>query len=211
MDLKGNLFITGPSGRLEALLKESGEEVKRAAIICHPHPLFGGTMHNKVVYRIAKAFQDLRFATLRFNFRGTQQSEGTHDYGNGEQEDLRAAISFMEQKYANAELWVAGFSFGAAITWKTACTDDRVRALVFAGFPVSKSREYQLSPTQCEKPKLFVQGAKDEFGPVADLERFYENLSGEKGLKIIADADHFFEGQLNHLYDAVKEFIESGV
>jgi alpha/beta superfamily hydrolase len=82
---------------------------------------------------------------------------------------------------------------------------------VFAGFPVSKSREYQLSPTQCEKPKLFVQGAKDEFGPVADLERFYENLSGEKGLKIIADADHFFEGQLNHLYDAVKEFIESGV
>jgi uncharacterized protein len=211
MDLKGNLFIDGPAGRLEALLKEPTEESKRAAIICHPHPLFGGTMHNKVVYRIAKAFQDLRFATLRFNFRGTQQSEGRHDYGNGEQDDVLAAMSFVQQKYPNAELWVAGFSFGAAVTWKSACPDERVRALVFAGFPVSKSQEYQLTHRQCEKPKLFVQGANDEFGSVADLERFYENLSGEKRLKIIPGADHFFEGQLHSLYDAIKEFIESRV
>lgn len=211
MDLKGNLFIEGPAGRLEALLKEPAEGIKRAAIICHPHPLFGGTMHNKVVYRIAKAFQDSGFAALRFNFRGTQQSEGRHDGGHGEQDDLRAAMNFMEQKYTGAELWVAGFSFGAAITLKTACTDARVRALVFAGFPVSKSGEYQLNHTDCEKPKLFVQGANDEFGSVAELECFYEKLIGEKRLKIIANADHFFEGQLDHLYDAVKEFIESRV
>jgi alpha/beta superfamily hydrolase len=207
MDLKGNLFIDGPAGRLEALLKEPAGAITRAAIVCHPHPLFAGTMHNKVVYRIAKAFQDSGFAALRFNFRGTQQSEGTHDYGRGEQDDLRAAMSFIEQKYSNAELWIAGFSFGAAMTLKTACTDPRVRALVFAGLPVSKLGEYELSPANCEKPKLLVQGANDEFGSVADLERFYENLGGEKRLKVIADADHFFTGQLNHLYDAVRAFI----
>src|SRR5436190_17565668 len=104
MDLKGNLFIEGPTGRLEALLKEPQGEIKRTAIVCHPHPLFGGTMHNKVVYRIAKAFQNAGFAVLRFNFRGTEQSAGTHNYGNGEQDDLRAAIQFMEQKYPTAEL-----------------------------------------------------------------------------------------------------------
>lgn len=207
MDLKGNLFIDGSAGRLEALLKEPTGEITRTAIICHPHPLFGGTMHNKVVYRIAKAFQDSEFATLRFNFRGTQQSEGAHDYGHGEQDDLRAAMNFIEQKYPNAALWVAGFSFGAAMTLKTACTDARVRALVLAGLPVSKLGEYDLSSIGCEKPKLFVQGANDEFGSVADLESFYEKLSGEKRLKLIADADHFFEGQLNYLYDAVTEFI----
>jgi uncharacterized protein len=211
MDLKGNLFIDGPAGRLEALLKEPTGESKRAAIICHPHPLFGGTMHNKVVYRIAKAFQDSEFATLRFNFRGTQQSEGKHDYGRGEQDDLRATMSFIEQKYPHAELWVAGFSFGAAITLKTACTDPRVRALVLAGLAVSKYSEDELSSAGCEKPKLIVQGANDEFGSVADVEKFYEKLDGEKRLKVIADADHFFEGQLNHLYDAVKEFIETRV
>jgi uncharacterized protein len=210
MDLKGNLFIEGPAGHLEAFLKEPQDEIKRVAIVCHPHPLFGGTMHNKVVYRIAKAFQDSGFAVLRFNFRGTEQSAGVHDYGRGEQDDLRAAIQFMEQKYPTAECWAGGFSFGAAMTLKAACADQRVHALVLAGLPVSKFGEYELSQaTHCEKPKLLVQGVNDEFGSVADLEKFYEALSGEKRLKVIAGADHFFEGQLPHLYDAVKEFIAS--
>lgn len=209
MDLKGNLFIDGPAGRLEALLKEPAGEITHAAIICHPHPLFAGTMHNKVVYRIAKAFQDSGFAALRFNFRGTEQSEGTHDYGRGEQDDLRAAMNFIEQKYPGVELWVGGFSFGAAMTLKTACTDPRVRALVFAGLPVSKLGEYELSPENCGKPKLLVQGANDEFGSVTDLQKFYEKLGGEKRLKIVEKADHFFVGQLHHLYDAVREFIAS--
>jgi uncharacterized protein len=207
MDLKGNLFIDGPVGRLEALLKEPAGEINRAVVVSHPHPLFAGTMHNKVVYRIAKAFQDSGFATLRFNFRGTEQSEGTHDYGRGEQDDVRAALGFIEQKYPNAELWAAGFSFGAVMTLKVACADSRVRAMVLGGLPVSKYNEDELSPVNCEKPKLLVQGANDKFGSVADLEKFYENLGGEKRLKIIAEADHFFTGQLNHLYDAVTEFI----
>jgi uncharacterized protein len=209
MDLKGNLFIDGPTGRLEALLKEPAVEITRAVVVCHPHPLFAGTMHNKVVYRIAKAFQDSGFATLRFNFRGTQQSEGTHDYGRGEQDDLRAAMNFIEQKYPKAELWVAGFSFGAVMTLKAVCSDPKVRAMVLAGLPVSKYGEYELGVASCDRPKLLVQGANDEFGSVADLENFYANLSGEKSMKVIAHADHFFKQELDELYDAVKEFINS--
>jgi alpha/beta superfamily hydrolase len=212
MDLQGNLFIEGPTGRLEALLKEPEGEIRRAAIVCHPHPLFGGTMHNKVVYRIAKAFQDAGFAVLRFNFRGTQRSEGSHDYGRGEQDDLRAALGFVEEKYPNAEIYAAGFSFGAVVTLKTACADNRARALALAGLPVSKFGEYEINQaSHCEKPKLIVQGDNDEFGSVADLERFFDSLTGEKMMRVIPNADHFFEGQLPHLYDAVKEFIDSKV
>ncbi|HXG68349.1 MAG TPA: alpha/beta fold hydrolase, partial [Blastocatellia bacterium] len=108
--LKGNLFFEGPAGRIEAILKEPAGAATRAAIVCHPHPLFGGTMHNKVVFRIAKAFEQAGFAVLRFNFRGTGKSEGAHDQGRGEQDDLRAAIRFIEQKYPDAELWIGGFS-----------------------------------------------------------------------------------------------------
>jgi uncharacterized protein len=209
MDLKGNLFIDGPVGRLEALLKEPVGEVRRVVVVCHPHPLFAGTMHNKVVYRIARAFQDSGFAVLRFNFRGTQQSEGTHDYGRGEQDDLRAALSYMEQKYPQAELWVAGFSFGAVVTLKTACSDPRVRAMILAGLPVSKYGEAELSGVNCSKPKLLVQGGNDEFGSVNDLRTFYEKLEGEKHLQVIDNADHFFKEELQQLYDTVKQFIAS--
>src|SRR5688572_2637515 len=113
IDLSGNTFFEGPSGSIEAILKEPAGAITRAAIVCHPHPLFGGTMHNKVVFRIAKAFEQTGFAALRFNFRGAGRSEGQHDEGRGEQDDLRAAISFIEQKYPGAELWLAGFSFGS--------------------------------------------------------------------------------------------------
>src|SRR5207237_3114944 len=108
-------FFEGPAGRIEAILKEPAAPVARAAIVCHPHPLFGGTMHNKVVFRIARAFQDAGFAVLRFNFRGTGRSQGTHDNGRGEQDDLRAAIEFIAQKYPDAEVWLAGFSFGSMV------------------------------------------------------------------------------------------------
>src|SRR3989442_12409684 len=113
-DLTGNTFFTGPAGRIEAILKEPAGRVTGAAIVCHPHPLFGGTMHNKVVYRIARTFPDAGFAVLRFNFRGAGRSEGEHDYGRGEQDDLRAAIQFIESKYPGSEIWLAGFSFGSA-------------------------------------------------------------------------------------------------
>src|SRR5581483_6828432 len=195
--LAGNTFFEGPAGRIEAILREVEPPVQRAAIVCHPHPLFGGTMHNKVVFRIARAFQEAGFAVLRFNFRGTGRSQGTHDEGRGEQDDLRAAIQFIEQKYASAELWLAGFSFGSAVMLRVACGDARVRALIAAGAPVSKYDFRQL--IHCDRPKLFVQGELDEFGSPAELTRFVERLDEPKNLKIIAGADHFFAGHLDEM------------
>jgi alpha/beta superfamily hydrolase len=206
MDLTGNMFFEGPAGRIEAILKEPAGEVTRAAIVCHPHPLFGGTMHNKVVYRIARAFQEAGFAVLRFNFRGAGRSHGAHDQGRGEQDDLRAATRFLEERYPQAEIWLAGFSFGSAVMLRAACEDSRIRALAAVGVPVSR---YDFSQIQtCAQAKLFVQGSKDEFGAVADLERFVAALSEPKRLKVIDGADHFFEGKLDELSKAVSEFIK---
>ncbi|HWO00138.1 MAG TPA: alpha/beta fold hydrolase [Blastocatellia bacterium] len=204
-DLTGNTSFEGPAGRIEAILKEPAIEPTRAAIVCHPHPLFGGTMHNKVVFRIARAFQDAGFLVLRFNFRGTGKSEGAHDDGIGEQDDLRAAIQFIETKYPNAELWLAGFSFGAAVMLQASCAEERARALVAAGTPFPK---YDFSPlAPCNKPKLFVQGALDEFGSAEDLKRFAATLLGVNQVKVIEGADHFFEGHLPELFQAVSDFI----
>ena len=205
VDLSGNTFFEGPSGRIEAILKEPAGAVTRAAIVCHPHPLFGGTMHNKVVFRIAKAFEQSGFAALRFNFRGTGRSEGRHDQGQGEQDDLRAAIRFIEAKYSGAELWLAGFSFGSAVMLRVACEHERVRAIVAAGVPVSKYDFQHI--VECAKPKLFVQGELDEFGPAKEIESLFARLAEPKRLKIIERADHFFEGRLEELSQAVKDFI----
>jgi alpha/beta superfamily hydrolase len=203
--LTGNTFFEGPAGRIEAILREPAPPVRRAAIVCHPHPLFGGTMHNKVVFRIARAFQSAGFAVLRFNFRGTGRREGTHDEGRGEQDDLRAAIHFIEEKYANAELWLAGFSFGSMVMLRAACKDARISALVAAGAPVAKYDFSQL--VGCNRPKLFVQGALDEFGPPEALTRFVDLLAEPKQLTIIAGADHFFADHLDELGETVAQFI----
>jgi alpha/beta superfamily hydrolase len=204
-DLTGNTFFEGPAGQIEAILKEPEGGVSRAAIVCHPHPLFGGTMHNKVVFRIARVFQDAGFAVLRFNFRGTGQSRGSHDKGRGEQDDLRAAMDFVEEKYPEAEIWVAGFSFGSAMVLRSVACDSRVRAIVAAGVPVSK---YDFSDiSQCNKPKLFVQGSLDEFGSPADLETLFAVLDEPKQMKVIEGADHFFEGHLIELSQAVRDFV----
>jgi len=206
-DLSGNTFFEGPGGRIEAIIKEPAAPVTRAAIVCHPHPLFGGTMHNKVVFRIARAFQDAGFAVLRFNFRGTGRSEGEHDNGLGEQDDLRVAIAFIEERYPGVELWLAGFSFGSAMMLRAAACDDRARALVAAGVPVSN---YDFTGiAQCHKPKLFVQGSLDQFGSPEDLEGLFALLDEPKQLKIIQGADHFFEGHLPELAAAVSAFIAS--
>ena len=136
--LTGNLFFEGPAGRIEAILKETGAPVDRVAIVCHPHPLYGGTMHNKVVYRIARTFLEAGFAVLRFNFRGVGLSEGIHDEGRGEEDDLRAAMKFVNQRFPGAKLWLAGFSFGSAVVLRVACREIGVVGLVAAGFPASK-------------------------------------------------------------------------
>lgn len=206
-DLTGNTFFEGPAGRIEAIIKEPAVPVTRAAIVCHPHPLFGGTMHNKVVFRISRAFQNAGFAVLRFNFRGAGSSEGRHDNGRGEQDDLLAAIELIENRYPGAEVWLAGFSFGSVVMLRAAACDNRVRAFVAAGVPVSK---YDFTGiARCNKPKLFVQGSLDEVGSAADMERFFAVLDEPKELRIIEGADHFFEGRLVELAEAVSSFIAS--
>lgn len=206
-DLTGNTFLEGPAGKLEAILKEPTGAVTRAAIVCHPHPLFGGTMHNKVVFRIARAFSDAGFAVLRFNFRGTGRSEGEHDSGRGEQDDLRSAIEFIERKYPDGEIWLAGFSFGSAVMLRAASCDDRVRAIIAVGVPVSKQNFSDLA--RCNKPKLLIQGSNDQYGSVDQLETFFGSLDEPKQMKIIDDADHFFEGHLQELAETVTKFIDS--
>ena len=207
MDLKGNVFIEGPAGRLEGIIKEPEGEVVRAAVVCHPHPLFGGTMHNKVVFRIARAFIDEGFAVLRFNFRGVGQSEGVHDEGRGEENDLRSAVRFLQEQYPAASIWGAGFSFGAAVLLRVVCSEPLVRGFVAAGLPISK---YDFSALAgCEMPKLFIQGSLDEFGSAADLERFFGTLKEPRRLKIIEGADHFFVNNLREVQAEVSAFIRS--
>lgn len=162
-------------------------------------------MHNKVVFRIARAFQDAGFVVLRFNFRGAGKSEGVHDNGRGEQDDLQAALRFIETRYPKSALWLAGFSFGATVMLRAACEDEGLRAMVAAGTPVSRQDLGNVSP--CNKPKLFVQGALDEFGSPEDLKRFVATLEGTNHLKIVEGADHFFEGHLPELFQAVTDFI----
>ena len=206
-DLSGNIYIEGPVGRLEALLKEPEGAVTRVAIVCHPHPLFGGTMHNKVVYRIAKEFQNAGFAVLRFNIRGAGRSEGEHSGGPGEQDDLRAAINFVERRYSGAEVWVSGFSFGASVMLRTSCDDPRIQAVIAVGLPASR-HDFSLVGG-CKKMKLFVQGSHDEFGSPSDLERLVNGLDEPKRLVVIEQAGHFFDGQLDELARAVSEFINA--
>jgi alpha/beta superfamily hydrolase len=202
------MFLDGPAGRIEAILKQPDGPVKRVAIVCHPQPLFGGTMHNKVVYRIARAFHEAGFAALRFNFRGVGLSEGIHDEGRGEEDDLLAAMAFAEQKFPGAEVSLSGFSFGSAVMIRVACRDSSAAGLVAVGLPVSKYEFGNLAG--CRVPKLFVQGSLDEYGPVDQLERVFSGLAEPKQLVVIEGAGHFFDGHLDELSEAVSRFVNSG-
>jgi alpha/beta superfamily hydrolase len=166
-----SLFLDGPAGRLEALLNSGAANATHAALVCHPHPMFGGTMHNKVVFHAMKALNSFGFPVLRFNFRGTGLSTGEHDHGAGEIEDVRTALDWLDREF-HLPLIFAGFSFGAAIGLRAACPDDRVRAVIGLGVPLNPvdERSYDFeSLRSCEKPKLFVSGSRDQFASRAKL------------------------------------------
>ena len=204
-----SLFIDGPAGQLEALLNSGTESAAYAAVVCHPHPLFGGTMHNKVVFHAMKALNGFGFPVLRFNFRGTGLSHGEHGYGTGEAEDVRAALDWIEKEF-QLPLLFAGFSFGAAVGLRVACADERVKALVGLGVPVAPvdERKYDFEFLGgCRKPKLFVSGGRDQFGPRAKLEALMTSVAEPKKLVIIDSADHFFEGRLREMRDAIETWI----
>src|SRR5580700_11945742 len=201
-----NFFLPGPVGRLEAILwSPPAGSPPLAAVVCHPHPLFGGTLHNKVVYRAAKSLDRLGLAVLRFNFRGTGLSDGKHDRGEGEQDDVRAALDFLAAEFGNIPLLVAGFSFGCWVGLGAGCADTRVTSLVGLGAPVNNADFSYL--TQCAKPKLFVHGANDIYGTVSKVEGLIASLPGENKLVVVRDADHFFVGKLDQVDRAITGWL----
>ena len=213
-----SLFLDGPTGRLEALLNAGAANATHAAVVCHPHPLFGGTLHNKVVFHTMKALNSFGFPVLRFNFRGTGLSQGEHDHGVGEVDDVRAALDWMEKEFPLPVIF-AGFSFGAAVGLRAAYADPRVQVLIGVGTPVApvaadteEPRVYSFDfLRECVKPKLFVSGARDQFGPRAKLEALVASVPEPKKLVIVEGANHFFEGRLRELREAIEAWVREAV
>jgi uncharacterized protein len=205
-----NFFLTGPAGRLEAILWSPSEGAPpMAVLVCHPHPLFGGTMHNKVVYQAAKSLDALGLPVLRFNFRGTGMSEGKHDRGVGERDDARAALDFLATKYPNIPLLVAGFSFGCWVGLRVGCEDAKVSSLIGLGAPVNTADFSYLA--RCEKPKLFVHGANDIYGAPDKLKNLVSAVPGENRIVIVEDADHFFVGKLDQVDRAITNWMRERI
>ena len=204
------LSIPGPVGSLEALFVEGQPEPRYAALVCHPHPKGGGTMHNKVVYRAAKTMQALGLPTLRFNFRGTGLSEGEHDEGRGEQDDVRAALDWLHDRYGLPVL-VVGFSFGAYVSLRACCGDKRVPGVAALGFPVeAEGRGYNYDfLASCTLPKIFISGGADQYGPQASLVRIVASAAQPATLVIVPEADHFFAGKLEQMQHALHEWFVS--
>ena len=189
--------LHGPAGRLEAVLNTSRPDAPYAALVAHPHPLGGGTMHNKVVYHAAKSFAAFGLPVLRFNFRGTGLSEGAHDEGRGEVEDVRASLNWLTARYPDLPLLFAGFSFGSHVGLRACCGDTRVQGLVGIGLPVrAAGRDYRYDfLARCGSvPKLFISGDHDEFSPPGTLESQLAHAAEPKKVVWVEGADHFFAG-----------------
>lgn len=200
-----SLFLAGPAGRLEALLEEPehGPAVE-AALVCHPHPKGGGTMHNKVVYRLARGLRKSGCVVLRFNYRGVNLSEGDYDHGIGETEDARVALHELQTRYPMLPLVAAGFSFGSRIALRLASDEDSIRRVIAVGFPTTV-RERQFA-YEVRVPKFFVHSTHDEFGPREEFSEFYATLPEPKELTWVEAADHFFKDSLDP-FEAVIEQI----
>ncbi|MGC2297540.1 MAG: alpha/beta family hydrolase [Acidobacteriaceae bacterium] len=201
--------LRGPAGRLEALLNGGAPDAPYAVLVCHPHPLGGGTMHNKVVYHTMKAFQSFGLPVLRFNFRGTELSEGEHDYGVGEQEDVRAAVDWLDREF-HLPILFAGFSFGSYVGLRACCGDPRVIGLVALGIPAhAEGRDYDYNFLRdCTQPKLFVSGDHDQYGPVAEVEAAVALAHEPKELVWISGADHFFASKLEYVRQAIRAWAQ---
>lgn len=204
-----NFFLAGPVGRLEAILwtphRTKTTPPPLAAVVCHPHPLFGGTMHNKVVFQAAKSIDALGIPVLRFNFRGTGLSEGVHDRAIGEQGDVAAALQFLIAEFPGAPLLVAGFSFGSVVGLRVGCQTPEVTNLIALGLPVNNADVSYLF--ECPKPKLFIHGSNDEHGALKKVQELVPTLPGENRLVVIPGVDHFFTGKLNEVDQAITTWV----
>ena len=196
-----SLMLNGPAGRLEALLEEpEHSEPVEAALVCHPHPQHGGTMHNKVVYRIARGLRKAGCVVLRFNYRGVNLSEGKYAQGVGEVEDARSALSFLRNRYPELAFTLAGFSFGSRIVLRLGCERIGARRVIAVGFPTRWDTGYLAG---CTVPRVFVQSTNDQYGPMPELTRLVEGLPEPKRLISVAAHDHFFAGALHDLEETI--------
>lgn len=202
---KGNLFIPASHGQLEAILKEPAGEPRGIGLVCHPHPLGGGTMHNKVVFRAAAGLVDAGLTTLRFNFRGVGASTGEHDEIDGGVEDVKDAIDYMASEYPGQDMTLAGFSFGSRTGMAVGTSDERVKRLISVGTPVEKYRDYEFL-YDVKKPILFVHGDKDEFCSVESLRSVTDHIPHAK-VVIFENCGHFFDEHLNELRETISEWV----
>lgn len=204
---KGNFSIPASHGELEAIVKEPAGERRGIGVVCHPHPLFGGTMHNKVVFRTAAGLIDAGLLTIRFNFRGVGSSTGEHNEIEGGKEDVRDVLKYVDAEYPDEDLTLAGFSFGSRTGLEVGFNHDRVARLISVGTPVNKYGDYDFL-TETNKPILFIHGDQDEFGAIDDVRRLAEKLSKNTDVEIVVfeNSGHFFDEHLSQLRDAVCEW-----
>jgi uncharacterized protein len=205
----GNLFIPVAHGKLEAIIKRPREGPhKGVALVLHPHPLGGGTMHNKVVFRAASALNDAGLTTLRINFRGVGQSTGQHDEGRGELEDVRAGLEYLEQNFPQDEITLCGFSFGARVGLEVGIDDSRVARLISIGTPVDKYNFEFLE--RCDKPILFAHGENDEYGRLQRLRELLQKIEAHNNavsLAVIPNSGHFFDDHLDEFKQAITKWM----
>lgn len=195
--------IAGPAGPLEALIDTPQVQSPFVAVICHPHPLHGGTMDNKVAHTLARSFFRLGLTAVRFNFRGVGRSGGSHADGIGEREDLLAVANWAKESRPGSELFLAGFSFGAMVALMS-LRQLQPRGLVAVAPPVSRLPE-PFEPPQC--PWVIVHGEKDELVPLESVQKWRASNGESASLAVVEGATHFFHGKLNALAEEVDSFI----
>lgn len=200
--------FAGPAGAIEAALEQPDQDRGlECAVVCHPHPLFQGTMQNVVVVYAARGFTDAGAPALRFNYRGVGKSEGEHAQGIGEMDDVRAALAQIASLYPGRPALLAGYSFGCAVGFATADTDPQVVGLIGIGLPIQNR---SMAPLTAPKPALLIQGDRDPYGSVESVQEYARECAGSVTVRVIADCDHSFVGHLDEIRAAVSEFA-SGV
>lgn len=201
-----SLFLAGPAGRLEALLEEPDDVAPRiAALVCHPHPQYGGTMHNKVVYRIARGLRHAGCVVLRFNYRGVNLSEGSYAHGEGELQDAQTALAYLRSRYPQLPFLLAGFSFGSRIVLRMGCGGAGATQVIAVGFPTTyKDRSFL---DDCSIPRVFVQSTHDEHGPLDQLRPIVDALPERRRLIEVEATDHFFAGGLEELEAQIANLV----
>ena len=206
-----SITFDGPAGQLEGIIKaDDSLEPKALTVVCHPHPLYQGTMHNKVVFATAEAFFGSGCKVLRFNFRGTGLSSGSHGYGKGEVEDVLAAVNFLRDQHPELRCHVSGFSFGAWMAIEAAARETRLASLTAIAAPFRRFDPSLL--TGLSIPKLFLQGTADEICPASELQRLFPSFAEPKQMVLFEGAGHFFDDHLTDLKNAIatqRAFLDS--